>query len=272
MSKIFDNCLIEAPDGVALSRCGIKKAQWYLDRNLAHLVNKEPYTIRLNFEPSGRNGINDPLLMMGKPNICVVCGTDEDLTKHHIVPYSFNKYMPLEYKVDIIRDIFPLCRPCHHRYEQISNKKRIEIAIHLLGKERVKEVFDSHYEHRHVGGAANALLKHGKNIPVHRQQYLKGILQEATGQQEFTEEDLDRIAWEHNTDRWENVSKEIVARLTDLDAFTQEWREHFMATMKPRYMPEEWSADRKMDPEAVWVPDRIKEQPHEIAVRSGKNH
>ena len=125
---IFDNCIIQAPDGVNLSRCGIKKARWYLKHSLADVVDENPFTIRLRFEPSGRDGINDPLLMDGKPNICVVCGTTEKLTRHHIIPYSFIRHMKIEYKVDIIRDIFPCCENCHHEYEKKSTEKRQEMA------------------------------------------------------------------------------------------------------------------------------------------------
>ena len=126
--SIFENCLIQAPDGVVLSRCGMKKVEWYVKHGLAEIIETDPVTtIRLKFEPSGRRGLGDPLLLDGKPNICVACGTPDDLTKHHIVPYSFIKYMKIEYKVDIIRDIFPLCQPCHGDYEKNSQEKRKEI-------------------------------------------------------------------------------------------------------------------------------------------------
>lgn len=43
-----------APDGFCLSNCDRKKAQWYVDRGLAIVEVEEPFTVRLNFEPSNR--------------------------------------------------------------------------------------------------------------------------------------------------------------------------------------------------------------------------
>lgn len=49
-----------APDGELLSNCDMKKAQWYIDRQLAEKVFDEPFTIRLLFEPNGRTGTLKP--------------------------------------------------------------------------------------------------------------------------------------------------------------------------------------------------------------------
>jgi hypothetical protein len=35
---IYENCRMLAPDGVCLSNCDSKKAQWYVERELADIV------------------------------------------------------------------------------------------------------------------------------------------------------------------------------------------------------------------------------------------
>ena len=256
---LFDNCLIQAPDGVNLSRCGTKKAEWYLGNDLADVVGHDPLTIRLRFEPSGRRGLGDPLLLDGKPNVCVACGTDEDLTRHHIIPYCFIRYMELEYKVDIIRDIFPLCEDCHGEYEKISQTKRKKMAADLgvplygIPPEEMKRV-------RRAMGAAAALQKYRDKIPIARQQEMREIVKEFTGKSTLTDEDMTAVRKYKISERpdFVNFSKYVAEQVTDYSEFAKEWREHFVATMNPKHMPDAWKVDRKT--KDVWVPQRMLKQ------------
>jgi len=256
---IFDNCIIQAPDGVNLSRCGIKKVRWYIQNGLADIVDENPTTIRLRFEPSGRCGLDDPLLLDGKPNICVVCGSTENLTRHHIIPYSFIKYMKIEYKADIIRDIFPCCEGCHHDYEKKSMEKRLEMAqtmgisLHGIKSEEMRKI-------RKAMGAAVALSNHGNMIPEDRQTELRKFICDFTGKSEVTSDDLESISNYRISEREDYVcfSKYVAERVVDYDEFAREWREHFVATMQPKYMPDAWQINRKTG--KVWVPKRMREQ------------
>lgn len=254
---IFDNCLIQAPDGVNLSRCGKKKVRWYLQNGLADVVSENPTTIRLRFEPSGRCGINDPLLMTGKPNICVVCGSDENLTRHHIIPYSFIKYMQIEYKVDIIRDIFPCCDRCHHDYEKKSTEKRQEMAAKLgvplngINPEELRRV-------KKAIKAACALSDRKAKIPEERKASLQKIVCEFADKKDIADVDLKAIVKYDINKHKEFVcfSKFVADQVVDYSDFAREWREHFVATMQPKFMPSVWKVDRKT--ENVWVPPRMK--------------
>lgn len=262
-SMIFHNGIIQAPDGVNLSRCGKDKLQWYLSRNLADLVADDPPTIRLRFEPSGRSGLDDPLLLMGKPNICVVCGCDQNLTRHHIVPYSFIRHMKLEYKMDVIRDIFPLCRPCHNIYEKKSWVKREEFAKQYeipIGGIESEEMS----KYRKAAGAAVALLKYRAKIPAERQEYLFNVVRDFTKKQEITEDDLKGISRHKVKKRsdYVNFSKFIADNIKDYNEFAKDWRVHFVETMQPKHMPDVWTVDRKT--KNVWVPNRVKKDHGQI--------
>lgn len=256
---LFDNCLIQAPDGINLSRCGLKKVRWYVENNLADVVCDSPITIRLRFEPSGRRGLDDPLLMDGKPNLCVVCGTTEDLTRHHIIPYCFIKHMQVEYKVDVIRDIFPLCRCCHNEYEKKSQEKRKEMAdrfgipLYGINPEELRRV-------RQITGAAAALLRHNEKIPPARRDELLVLIGDFLGTKEVTEQDLKNLLRYKITQRNDYVSfsKYIAQNTADYSEFAREWRTHFVESMQPKHMPSAWHVDRKTD--NVWVPTRMLNQ------------
>jgi hypothetical protein len=220
-------------------------------------------TIRLNFEPSGRRGTEDPLLMDGKPNICVVCGTNENLTRHHIIPYCFIRHMCLEYKVDIIRDIFPLCEECHNQYETIVQEHRREwtqqlgVGISGIPDEEMRRV-------RRAMGSASAVKNYSHKIPAKNLTELKEHVKEFLGKDEITEEDLDNVCNYKITERPDYVSfSEAVAQsVTDYNDFARQWREHFVKTMKPKYMPDAWKVDRVTRKEDVWVPPRMLKQNH----------
>lgn len=255
---LYDNCVIQAPDGMSLSRCGLKKAHWYLERSLADVVaGSDPLTIRLRFEPSGRQGADDPQMQEGKPNICVVCGTPDDLTRHHIIPYSFIRHMELKYKIDIIRDIFPVCAPCHMQYEKISWMKRHEMArklgipIYGIRNEEMTKV-------RRATGASATLLKYGHKIPEDKKLALHKIIREFLGQEIITEEDLIKLRGYEIKKRLDYVpfSKYVAERVSNYDEFAREWRQHFVDSMKPKHMPESWKIDRKT--ESVWIPSRFR--------------
>lgn len=51
---VYENCKLLAPDGFCLANCDRKKAEWYVERNLGTVVNEDPFSVQLNFEPSNR--------------------------------------------------------------------------------------------------------------------------------------------------------------------------------------------------------------------------
>ncbi len=51
---VYENCKMVAPDGGLLSNCDMKKAMWYIERDLADKICDSPFTIKLRFEPNGR--------------------------------------------------------------------------------------------------------------------------------------------------------------------------------------------------------------------------
>ena len=256
---IFDNCIIQAPDGVNLSRCGLKKVRWYLKYGLADIGSENPTTIRLKFEPSGRCGLEDPLLMDGKPNVCVVCGTPDDLTRHHIIPYCFIKYMNIEYKVDIIRDIFPCCTTCHNEYEKKSHEKKLELADRFgVPFEGINK--DAMRRASKATGAAVALARNWDKIPQPRKGELCEVVEDFLGKKDVTLEEITEVAKYKISDIAGYICfpKYVAERVTDYSEFAREWREHFVEMMNPQFMPDAWKTDRRT--EKVWVPRRMREQ------------
>lgn len=251
---IFDNCLILAPDGVKLSRCGRKKMNWYLKKGLAELISEDPWIIRLLFEPNGRTCAEDPIMLAGKPNICVVCGSSENLTRHHVIPYSFIKHMELKYKVDIIRDILPLCRECHDKYEKKSEEKRQDLSEKMGIPINPVEGIEKTGKARK---AANTLLHYRDHIPQDRIVLLEQWVKDFLEKDEISDADLEYILQHYPTRTTGslNFSKCVAESVENYSEFAKEWRTHFVETMNPNYLPETWKVDRVTD--TVWIPQRM---------------
>jgi 5-methylcytosine-specific restriction endonuclease McrA len=230
-------------------------------KGLADVVRQDPFVIRLRFEPSGRDGAEDIAFMSPKPNHCVVCGSKEDLTRHHIIPYTFIHYMTLECKMDIVRDIYGLCVKCHVTYERHADRKKKEMA-EALGMSYAGLTEEAR-EKNWAASSAMSLLRHGNKIPQEKKDHLLQRIRRHLRKEEITEEDLIQVVRtrkELRDDSAHNRFAKHVALMAqeNYSEFAREWREHFVATMNPQFMPELWRIDRKT--ENVWIPSRLRSQ------------
>jgi len=242
--RLYDNCMILAPDGQLLARCNERKIKWYHDRGLADLLPGEPKSIRLRFEPKGRAfAENDPSFLAEHANRCVVCGGEADLTRHHIIPYCFRKNMPLELKSHCSFDVVPLCVEHHISYEEEAQKLKEKLSKDLgvsLNHERIKY----HKDIGKVVGHARTLLRNSPEVPASRKEELRASVAEYLGR-DPSPEDLAKVAslnpYEELSVRREHM--EVMKRTTDLQGFFQMWRQHFVDVMRPGFMPAYWRVD-----------------------------
>lgn len=92
---LYHNCYLQAPDGETLCTCDKKKAEWYVSKQLGEVVQVEPLTVRLKFEPSGRaSGEVGKYYTQEKVNQCVVCGAVDKFIRKNVVPREYRKYFP----------------------------------------------------------------------------------------------------------------------------------------------------------------------------------
>lgn len=70
----------------------------YLKKGLASLINENPFTIRLKFDPVGRAvGEVGKFYQVAHENICVVCGKDNSYIRKNIIPVEYRKLFPRKY-------------------------------------------------------------------------------------------------------------------------------------------------------------------------------
>ena len=259
----YGNCIMLSPEGQLLCRCSDDKINWYLERDLAEVVAQDPLSIRLKFVPKGLGHANDPYYLAPKENICASCGTPDKLTAHHCVPRCFRRYFPEKYKNFSCHDILLLCVDCHSRYEPMADELKWSMM-----RERgfVLEcgcgLPDDLLELRKAEKALNAIYRYGDVIPPARYKELENTVRayfhihEENGQQhplltpEQLAQDMDIFQQLEAVGRKRlsdarNFGKAVVSCLTDADIpkFCQMWREHFVSTMNPQFLPAFWRVD-----------------------------
>jgi len=263
-----ENWKVYHPSGRHMFTCGEKKAQWYLERNLAKLIGKKK--IRLSFIPKG-NGFedNEKFGRSARERKCVVSGLTDGLQRHHIVPYCYRTYFPEEFKSKNHHDVVLINHEIHSYYEQLANNYKNTIARIF----DVKTIGEFNVEYtgklREIGKKSSILMNtihslfkcYGKiphkikleklrfiskqtNIPynvIERFSYIQLykmylILKE---QYNFKTEEF-KIENRYIYDHGYHVAQKLNTE-GKIEEFIKLWRNHFIDTMKPKYMPNGWS-------------------------------
>jgi exonuclease 3'-5' domain-containing protein 2 len=247
--KPYSNCRVLDMDGILLFRCSTKKAEWYLKNSLAVELQKEPLIVRLLFKPKGSGDRDDPYLLNDKFNICVVCGTETDLSKHHIVPRCYRVHFPVEMKDHNSHDVLPMCFSHHVEYEEEAFKIKLELANRYDAPLNGGETHRNMARVNRAYGYARNLVLFAGEIPDERAQQMRSYIRKTLEIQHMDDDTLLMLAQEKsngNGNLFGPLHGELVtSRIGDIDEFVRMWRQHFVDTMNPRHMPTGWSVDYK---------------------------
>ncbi|XP_031842751.1 exonuclease 3'-5' domain-containing 2 isoform X2 [Nomia melanderi] len=255
---LYHNCYLQAPDGEILCTCDRKKAEWYITKGLGDVIEQEPFTVRLKFEPSGRAfGKVGQYYTQVKINQCVVCGTLEKFMRKNVVPREYRKYFPLVMKAHQSHDILLLCPTCH----EVSNYHDLQL------KRKLADMCDApladpltHSRNKYVNNwrklrSAIKALKEGTTLPDVRRKELEHYILECTGHEQVTPLLLDLLNQELKNDLVSisncnqtkcdphglKVVQYFEKREGGLVELERMWREHFLLSMEPKYLPNLWS-------------------------------
>lgn len=241
--KVYGNYSVYSPDGILMFRSNIKKINWYLNRNLAERIDDN--SIKLTFEPNGLgcHGIGYGLDRI--QNVCVVCGIDECLTKHHVVPRCYRIHFPEELKSHKFHDVLTMCLDCHYKYEEIA----------FLHKKKIAEDYDSPIN--------------GNLIDNKRMQKIKGLFMCLFDKSNIPKSRLDQIKEELRIElnvrkitkslisKWINSKLDVpvvctkthgemvIQKIDNVKDFITMWRSHFIENANPKFLPQNWSINHE---------------------------
>jgi exonuclease 3'-5' domain-containing protein 2 len=251
---IYGNCKLLAPNGTLLCRCNREKADWYTSRNLAEVEQEEPHTVRLNFEPKGMGHSNEPYYLAEKENRCVVCGAENDLTSHHCVPLCFRRWLPQELKKFSSHDVLVVCVSCHKKYEARAWELKSRLFFEANGKKLGEWNREKRREFAAIS-AAHTLIHFGAKVPPDGVKRLLDRVVEYLGREPLDLDLLNLSAKRRQRSRENRKScnlgvvmgKSVIDKTTNLYQFMKIWRQHFVMTMNPQYLPKYWDINHLLE-------------------------
>ena len=237
-NRAYGDIEIYSPNDELMFRTNDDKLSFYKKKDLVEMLDDKKY--RLKFQPKGLgHGERNKELLEPRDNKCVRCG-DSDifvLTRHHIVPSRFRKFLPDNIKSNNHRYVVFLCTKCHNEYGYYENELNDELARKFDIK-TLKECNDEIYiEKRIITGIADTLLfKEG--IPEERKQELcenfthrTGMLPEKGNFIKVRKRKYEPVSDENN------FGKTVIDNIKNIYEFQQMWLEHFISTMHPKFLP-----------------------------------
>ena len=265
-----ENWRVYHPNGKHMFTCGERKANWYIERELAEEIGDKK--IKLTFAPKGYGfKENETFGLAGRIIQCVVSGESEKLQRHHIVPYCYRTHFPEEYKSKNHHDVVLVTHKVHEAYELEATKYKNELAdvygvktLSELNLEYTKVLAEFSVNKTKMLAKLHAIFRSYGDIP---QSVIKDNLKFVSEQTNISYDKLASLnylqLWKLYTYLREKFGKEfeyfkkertikfdhgyhLVQKLEthdDIEHFVKLWRKHFIDTMNPPYMPEGWSID-----------------------------
>jgi hypothetical protein len=242
---IYESFSMYHPDGSFMCHINQKRANWYVERGLADWIDDKSF--KLKFEPKGK-GKQDLLFYTQKvENRCVVCGdhSEDNLNKHHVVPYVFRSRFPVQYKESNHHDILVTCVDCHENYEHQANIFKAKLAKDL-GLTMNLGMTPEQRHNKKVRSAQKALA----NVE-------SGKLKDANGVSLIPEEKLEQLRQTANMELfpeeieygavWADKIVENVLAENRLFEFVKMWRQHFLDNCNPQFLPNHWSVEHPLE-------------------------
>ncbi|KAF4654668.1 hypothetical protein FOL47_009852 [Perkinsus chesapeaki] len=247
---VYGNVALEDPTGLLMCRISKQKSNWYVRKNLADEV--EAGKIRLRFFPKGPGHAGNSVYLNKRENICVVCGSDQFISRHFIVPNCYRKHLPPEYKSHCPYDIVLMCSNCKVKANMHSDELREKYAVEFEAP--VQGVGCRNTGLYKARRAARILLsKDGPRMPeAKREEFWQalhdvGIYDDPNEAFSLSEDGKEEYSGKKgNTDStYESHGEVVVKKLGDKwPEFVAAWRKDFVDFMKPEHLPEDWSPDR----------------------------
>ncbi len=248
--KLYDNCRVLSPEGELMFLCERRRWEWYLAETPSEKISDDPPTLRLLFQPGGPGFAGDVYHLSERLNRCVVCGSEEWLGRHHILPHQYRIHYPRAYRRRNFHDVVPVCHRCHHDYERQADALKIAIArehgVPVVNPPRFLR--DRPVEW--VRSLARALLEHGAKMPAVRRAVLleRVAAQLQRAEDTITTQDLEQLmalSTLRPNPQHMDYGRRIMAAV-DLQAFLECWRRHFVETTRARFMPAGWRIERPL--------------------------
>lgn len=222
----YGNYEMLSKDGNFLAYTNLKRMDWYLSRDLAHKVTEHKY--QLNFESKDGNSSRDrsDYYKIRLENKCVVCGTNEELTKHHVVPSQYRRLLPDKYKSRGSFDVLSICHSHHRAYELEATK----FNLVLLAKYGLE---DYDRTNQRIMRSHSTLKFFSDVMPEKKRlEYIEFLT-------ETLNDSIENIL-KIESFEFPSSAQMVMDKVDNVENFIVMWREHFVETAEPEHLYQEW--------------------------------
>lgn len=229
---IYDNYRVYSSENILISYTSKKKALRLLKWEHAELLEEIPFSIRIKKDIKA--SVPDSIIVP-RENICVCCGTSNDLTRHHVIPHEYSKFMGVKFKKCNYGNVLAVCFKCHQEYEMEAKKLKIILA------DKYNAPFIDRYSIQ-IFSLCFTILNSEK-IPYQKIIELYDALSIATNlpksalTEDFMIKQLEERHRKNNKTHSELVWEAIK---NSPDDFISMWKSHFIEHAKPQYLPLFW--------------------------------
>lgn len=242
----YENCVVLSTDGSVSWLTTKKRCQWYLNKNLATLILNEPFTIKLLFETKlQKNNIVDDHTKEPRKDICVSCGISTHLNRHNIVQTLQAKCK--DYNIINSHDMVLICNRCTSKINSVHDHFVNKLLDDFNLVDQFQELENKNYQNKICKNLANGILINSTPASK-RQEYIKKLAEiYQTSELDITSVKVNQIS---KLDIIINSKHHILSKYIEnnfdmIDVYRKRWRQHFIDTLKPTFLPSNWSIDYK---------------------------
>jgi len=278
-SPVYENCRMYAPDRTLLCHCDRDRINWYVSKGIAEQISDDPPAIKLLFEPNGtksrdHSDYDNEFYSADRVNRCVICGNTENYMRYHIIPSIYRQHFPPAFKSHRSHDVVLVCFSCHELAncemdkfkKQIAREYDVPLVMNSQGL-NVKKHFET------IKRTSHNLRTNDQTLPENRKIDLRNFLIESLNEllplseylqakvegietKHFKQELLQRLTKLDLKEFKKSYQKPVKARndhgfyivekVEDLEAFVKRWRRHFVDIHQPKYLPQNWHVEHKV--------------------------
>lgn len=243
----YGNIPVYSPEGILMFKTNEKKLRFYKKNKLIESYHEG---FRLLFTPKGlgyHNAENKEILTMNRQNKCVVSGEENisSLTRHHIIPILFRKWMPEERKSGSYQMVVLIRKDLHYQY----TKEEQKFYEYVAGKYGVIDYKDTlfFYETNFLRkkSCVQTLRNWSHRIPEERLRIIRSQFRYYTGLEPTNEnytkvfEEIKAIKNRYYKNADYNFGKSVVEKIINFGEFEKMWIDHFISVMNPKFFPED---------------------------------
>ena len=213
-------------------------------------------------------------------NQCVVCGQKENYLRYHIVPLLYRIHFPEDMKSHNAYDVLLLCWRCLEKANRHSEKKKQQIANKynvplqqfneavklknyiegltksIINYRKFKATMPEDRRQKLVDGffeLYDKIVKESDHLQEHFREELLKLEKDEKGKivinEKFEEFFLQvpnykKIVKKSSNKDFKNIHGKLVIEQFEsrgkIDLFVQEWRQFFLDSMDPQFLPQDW--------------------------------